>query len=1183
MKRFLSRYVVCVATVCLGLLATTTAFAQKAGTTITINADNATGLFASGAQGSSFATQVFSLVRHNNAHVQVFASNDGILDDNTKLYNDAANNFLFDTSLNKELTISHGQYSAKDANGTTVDGNRKSYSYCASFIAIVAPKGYRFIRYDFDIDGSNSYDGAYLSQVTYDSGSEAVVDGVTISSAQSSQSFANTISDGSNILYFKLRTTTFGTTVRLAIRSIKLSYVIDQPFSNQLPTADSETRVHTGFLVLGKFKNNKLGNGGLGFWTFSKSSMTDYQYATIYQDGDSIAPDVVTLNGSQYYVAASAGDYYIEAPQKFRIIGATLNFLRQDAKIEATTVSEQLATTIVSGNEYILSDGNGNYLSLNGSSITNVTDTANATKWTITNSRNGYTIKSGDTYLYLSESGYGPNRTYSLSTNTNSTSWTYDNGFYKTIQQNWSNTSYYINCSSATWGASTSNSSCAKPYTIEIETSEEDFTAVDFKATVHDREDNKLTPQELTSDNASYSLTLDDLNNDAIHFHVNNSALYNVNLQLMPLNPELQQLSVASQVNGELFKNATSFEPTNYVFNNGEAMTLVVPNTDANECTVKFLDAYNEEGTTWYKNRTDGYSNYFLVASSADKGGSEDVNLDRDEKPAPDARTSAEQAGTEKLYFTNIKEIYEANGKDEVVGPDYLIDNEFKKMDAEYTTATLRVDSVGTKPYYVYSADMPTYNILKNAGIDSKHIDFRYYTLNLQCKRQVDVPDVTITPIYTKTLKSQNHKNTGIASDGSKLDEDLTFFGATVKAKLADGQTGTPIGYLTSQQVVEGLKNAVVEYAKNPTNDFKYKNGDELRGMLYADLTSLSRTDNEVYTADFHKATADNCLYFMYEGFSQANLDNVVVKTKNGNFESASNVKLYDQQPFFSPYDFNTAQYAVSYDREGTVKDANGNKEKVTKMAVVLPFDVNLNGEGKLKTASDVTDNSVTYHNITGSGDVEGTVNGQPRTCTYGVVAEPVTANVAEANKPYYVETTSDGFSYNILGAQFRKSGTIENNVVTMDKLTNSTEGTWDATGTYAGITPDKAEGLWYFSQNLFWNSGLLENFSVVNVRPFRAYFTTSDKTNAKSARVVYSLDDIITGICGVTAGDGKALDITVGNGQINVTANAATTLQIHTLAGQIVAKGRLDRGESRSVSVPQGIYIVNNVKVVVK
>lgn len=1177
MKRNMFNRAVCVATACIGLLAATTAFAQsesgKAGTTITFDAGNATGLYTKQAYGETIKTQPFAYMKHNIAPVQIAVSNEAALtNDGTGIFAGFANNILFAQNETR-ITYMHGSY------GTT-------------YWAVIAPKGYRFTYYNWDIDGTASYEGTSICQYIYENGKvKTLGDSCNVNSEESHFVWSNSLNDNTNILYFRISASK---KVNVFINKLTFAYSIDTPFSGQIPASDGSPDISTGHLALGEFGNNGFGssqgtNSGKGYWGFNKNGITDTQTATIYQGGTAITPNVVTVDGGQYYVAASNGDYYVEAPQKFRIVGATLNFLRRNAETDGkveTSYSVAEATDIVSGNEYLLGDGNGNYLNLNGSSLANGTDMATATKWTITSSSSGYTIKSGSYYLYLKSSSYS----YSLSVSNSSpanANWKYSStkGFNQSFYYN--TVTYYIRYNSS-WQASTTSSSLAKPYVLTVTTTPStSIVAGDFKATPYARDNSVMDGHQLTEGDDAYTVELSNLNNDAIHFSISDlaegqSALYNVNLQLMPLNPELQNLSVASIADGDEFKNTTSFTPTNYVFNDGEAMTIIVPSTyKGKSSTVKFVDAYNEEGTAWYNNGTDGYSNYFLVNSTADKGEGDAVNLDAEATPAPDARTSATQAGTNPLAFTNIEDIYNANLADSVEGPAYLIDNEFKKTEAGYKDATI---TVGGDPisYYVYSADMPTYNILEKAGIDSKqHIDFRYYTLNLQCIKQEEEPDVTITPIYTETLKSQNHKNASIASDGSTLNSNVTFFGATVKAKLANGENADVNGYLTSQQVVDGIKEAVKTYAKTH-DDFKYNENDTLRGMLFADLTNLSRTDNEAYTDEFHSTTADNCLYFMYEGFSQANLDNVVVKTKNGTLESASNVKLYDQQPFFSPYDFNTAQFKVTYDREGTVDNGNGVKEKVKKMAVVLPFDVSLDGNGKLKTASDVTDNSVTYHNITGSGEVEGTVNGQPR--TYAVVASVVESNKAEANKPYYVETTSDGFTYNISGAQFRKSGTIENNVVTnKDELANATEGTWQSTGTYAGITPAKAEGLWYFAKNLFWHSAKLENFGVVNIRPFRAYFTTNDNTPVQSARVVYSLDDIVTGIGSVTTGGSKALDITVGYGQINVTANAAIQLQIHTLAGQLVAKGRLDNGESRSVNVPQGIYIVNNVKVVVK
>lgn len=1031
MKGVLSHSVVCVAMLFMGLLAATGMMAQgKTGTTIVFDATTSHGLFASGAFGSDVTKQYFGYLKHDISHGQVVFSNKGEFgNDGTGLYTDIANGMIFD---GQKLKVVSGD------------------PYLAPYVALVLPKGYRFLLYEWNIDGRNSSSGVKINQVTYEDGVNAVEgNGVTVDKGSSSQIWSETLNGNDNILYF--RVTTAKDKEELCLNSIKVVYAIDQSFEGALPSASGGTQISTGVLDLGKFKNNGLSsnnaNSGKGYWTFNKDQITDVQDVAIYNGATAVTPEVVTVDGDKYYVAATNGDYYVEAPQKFRIVGATLNFLRR--------------------------------------------------------------------------------------------------------------------------------------------------VAGDFKATPYARDNSVMEGHQLKEGDDAYTVELSNLNNDAIHFSISDlaegqSALYNVNLKLMPLNPEVQNLSVASKFGSDKIQNATSFKSVNYVFNDGEAVTLLAPEGQST-CSVDFLNAYNEEGTLWYSGGGNentpqgGYSNYFLVNSEADQGGVTDVLLDVTKSP----RTEATQAGTNGLKFTNIEELYNTNLKDSVAnGPEKLIDNPFSKEEAGYAEATLDVDGAA-KTFYIYSADQPTFNIMpEGAGV--KHIDYRYYTLKVACKSQKEKPAVTITPIYHETLKAQNHKNTAIASDGGTADKSLTFYGVTVKAKLAEGE-GQAQGYLTSNDIVEAIKTAVADKAKEDAG-FKFKEGDELRGCLYIDMSSLRRTDNDAFDYVFHLSTADNCLYFMYNGFSRENVTNTMALAADGKtFEADGNVVVYDQQPFFSPYDFNTAQYTVTYEREGTVQKEGGVKERVKNMAVVLPFDVSLDGNGKLKTASDATDNNVTYHNITSSGTLEG-VGNQGQGLTYGILADPATGvTTANANSPYYVTTEGDGFTYNIHGAQFRKTGTVasDNNVSFADMT--RTNGTWTGHGTYAGVQPkagkaqDALKGMWYFSQNLFWNADNLVNNDHVNIRPFRAYFTTTDKTSASQAKVVFSLNDIVTGIGSVASGNGNGLAVSAGRGSLTLTAGGATGFGVYTVAGSLVAKGALSAGESRSVALPQGVYVVNGVKVVVK
>lgn len=1158
----------------LSLIALATAFptralaqsAGKTGTTIVFDKNTSHALYGSNASGSDATTQYFAYLRHDITHVQMMCSNNSELGTNgTGTFKKNDNDMLFE---------SNGYLSA-------TSGNSSQYVY----LSIIAPKGYRFTRYQWEVDkamilsSKSEISNASIAQYTYD-GSDVALTSNSLNITSDLQNWDVTLNQGSNILYFRVD---MGSTTpsRVYFKSLKLTYVLDQPFESQLPSTALSDSIHTGLLDLGKFSYNKK-----GFFSFNVDTpASDLKTVNFYQGRNgtvSKATNVaVKVNDNQYYVAASNGDYYVEAPEKFRIIGAKLNFLK---KVTYTDM-----TSITSGSKYIISDGKSHYLNLNGSSIATGTDPKTATEWTITgNSYNGYTIKSGNYYLTLTS-----NYKLTLSSSSNySWQWNSSYGFYY-LRYNYY---YYSLVYNDGWVASSTTSSSSRPSNANklqtrtiTTTTGVSYTAGNFTATPYTRENTAMDGVNVNDDNTSATIDLTNYNNDALHFSISGLgddevALYNVSLMLLPLNPELQHLSVASKVgDDEVHPNTTSFSSENFEFNDKANVTVIVPETEKGKpCTVVFQNAHNEDGTKWYDkggNENDptqgNYSNYFLVNSSADNGGSNAVNLNINATPAPDARTSATKAGTAQLFATNIEKV--ATGE-----ADHLEDNTFDKVAAKYDNATLTPDGEA-KTYYIYTADMPTWNILPTSAKGEKHIDFRYYTLNVICKVVKEEPVVTIVPIYKSTLKSQNHKNTSIAANGNNLDTETTFFGVKVGYKLAQGSAGEAEGNLLSKDVVEAIDVAINDAVNDGT--ISIQEGDARRGMLYLDLSSLKSVDYTYFDDKFHNSVADNCLYFMYKGFSRDKIENAIAIKDNGTYEAVSNIRIYDQQPFFSPYDFTTGRYTVTYEREGTSNASAGTNQKVKKMAVVLPFDVQLNGEGHLKNASDeVNKDNITYYNITGSGNLTSVSKDDPehKGITYGVKMSATTETTAEANKPYYVTTNGDGFKYVITGVTFKASGTITGGKATPAELVNNTEGTWTAIGSYSGAQPAKADNLWYFSKDLFWKSGNLTKFDWVNIRPFRAYFTTTAQTNASKAQVVFGDNDIKpTGISGVTTG--SELVISASHGTITLKAQADAAYAIYTVAGQAVAKGQLTQGESRSVSVAQGVYIVNNQKIIVK
>ena len=97
----------------------------------------------------------------------------------------------------------------------------------------------------------------------------------------------------------------------------------------------------------------------------------------------------------------------------------------------------------VSNGQYIISDGNGNYIKRNGTSIENTTDINEATVWTVNkNSSNNITLKDGSYFLNRS------NNNNKLSASTSSSSWlSNSNGLYYSSN----NRIYYLYLNNNSW------------------------------------------------------------------------------------------------------------------------------------------------------------------------------------------------------------------------------------------------------------------------------------------------------------------------------------------------------------------------------------------------------------------------------------------------------------------------------------------------------------------------------------------------------------------------------------------------------------------------------------------------------------------------------------------------------------------------------------------------------------
>ena len=139
-------------------------------------------------------------------------------------------------------------------------------------------------------------------------------------------------------------------------------------------------------------------------------------------------------------------------------------------------VTPNKVTSITSGKGYYISDGNGNYLQLDGSTLKNTTDVKEATLWTFTSNDNSYTIKSGNYYLTCYNNGYG---LYAVTTG-QYLNWTIYNGI---ISDPWKYTTGIKYESNTGWSCKYDRDDYATgngaPYTVTV-TEPVDETAITF-------------------------------------------------------------------------------------------------------------------------------------------------------------------------------------------------------------------------------------------------------------------------------------------------------------------------------------------------------------------------------------------------------------------------------------------------------------------------------------------------------------------------------------------------------------------------------------------------------------------------------------------------------------------------------------------------------------------------------
>lgn len=137
-------------------------------------------------------------------------------------------------------------------------------------------------------------------------------------------------------------------------------------------------------------------------------------------------------------------DGEVNLPENEFVSGTVKRYVKTEAKTTRKLGEKVTGTTVETGN-YLISDGAGNYLTLNRSSIVNKTNIDEASVWAAASDTNGITLHEDKANYYLSYTsdyyGYG---NYSLTTTRRTTNytWAYDSAIYWNYYYNYN---YYVN------------------------------------------------------------------------------------------------------------------------------------------------------------------------------------------------------------------------------------------------------------------------------------------------------------------------------------------------------------------------------------------------------------------------------------------------------------------------------------------------------------------------------------------------------------------------------------------------------------------------------------------------------------------------------------------------------------------------------------------------------------------
>lgn len=1006
-----------------------------------------------------------------------------------------------------------------------------------------------------------------------------------------------TETDMGNNLYFLMHHTKAGF-YAVTMKSCELYFTAEGAFDASVNPGKPTNIISEGVNMVGSaFMTSKLDLGkikphtksGVTFYSYNFNNVKEltaqnwlYQEDAVTADkklpATAAAGSIQALkNGNDLYYALGNNTYYIETPTSTTSQDGTnipLGYRITGAKIKYHYGTE-------AGSQYVNENGDGQSVSGDikfGSSYLRRDATWGRSQgpWEFTadgklrNRRKSwssyhylYVHKAGDIYYVYSTTDANQASTFSISGNR------IKYGSLFLVHTDANNPQLTTSdANAATWNPSPNNNVLnpafkPSPYTLKIYKTNKDNVTQTVNVTEGDDSEVVLT----------------NLNNDAIKFQVEGleegtKALITFELTLEALNPFINSIDIVCHSLAENGPTLMQQFTSNDFQVSGGKFIFYVPQDffggGEQKCRFTFENLYSKYGDNTYGNADPHHARYFFVKSPYYNNYNGQQYSTTGNEPATD-KIHSEMCGNKPFKYSNIDELDPNNPSGSTTTLEEYPYSEALYLSQGGSFSSNIVLAVNQeKPCYLFTADETRWNIAPTTAWEHRY--YAYYLMDLKLETKDYVAKCELTKLY----------NTTCYNNGAEAD--LPMYGGVFKA--LDAVTLAEIPSESAYLTVPMMKQALINELAGV--------GATGKQVLYLDYTNLysvhipEKTEMDAMKAELNP----NCLIF-FPVRSSFNEDNYIQKKLSGAFLSCRNIVITDRQPFYSPYKITVpAENYATYTRQITIPK-NG---KVANATLILPFALDLQ-VGTHTNRDGLCSFTVNKMNASNCLAIAESDDNTPLNYIGNAYFSPITESKTEANVPYMVKVlkapTDNAISFiaTQYGAEVistKNSNMASDYTFKGESATGTIAGsTYNFTnyGSYSGKKVNRDEQIFYFSRNMYLNSkNLHPSLQYVYVYPFRSYYKYSVGAGAKdltALNVLYGENDIPTGID--EAAEKPDMAVIVGSRTLTFATTTDRQILVLRTDGTTVNRLSMKAGETRTITLPAGVYIVNGKKIIVK